>query len=196
MNIFKYFSKERRAQRKKLKELSQLSSMFSTISKLETTGLLVWSQKDRRLFIAQSLASLMLAKGAEAWTSFVQNIYLYHYFNQCSDAWQQYIQQQELAAVRKASEGARSASPLGSSKNPPLTRSDAERIRLAARQRIMESDVQPPQVQLFEFFIIRETEQAKPDLIAVGYFDPQTSAMEIAPWSEVAPLLSTPAGRE
>ena len=186
MNIFKYFSKERRAQRKKLKELSQLSSVFSTISKLETTGLLVWSQKDRRLFIAQSLASLMLAKGAEAWTSFVQNIYLYHYFNQCSDAWQQYIQQQELAAVRKASEGS----------NPPLTRSDAERIRLAARQRIMESDVQPPQVQLFEFFIIRETEQAKPDLIAVGYFDPQTSAMEIAPWSEVAPLLKVSDDKE
>ncbi len=177
--FFRYFSKERRAQRKKLKELSQLSSVFSTISKLETTGLLVWSQKDRRLFIAQSLASLMLAKGAEAWTSFVQNIYLYHYFNQCSDAWQQYIQKEELAAVRKASEG----------NNPPLTRSDADRIRRAARQRIMESDVQPPQVQLFEFFIIRETENAKPDLIAVGYFDPQTSAMEIAPWSEVAPLL-------
>jgi hypothetical protein len=44
-------------------------------------------------------------------------------------------------------------------------------------------------VQLFEFFIIRETENAKPDLIAVGYFDPQTSAMEIAPWAEVQPLL-------
>lgn len=177
--FFKYFSKEKRQQRRKLKELSNLSSVFSTISKLETAGLLVWSQKDRRLFIAQSLAQLMLAKGAEAWTAFVQNVYLYHYFNQCSDAWQQYIQQQELAAVRKASQGA----------NPPLTRSDAERIRLAARQRIMESDVQPPQVQLFEFFIIRDSEQAKPDLIAVGYFDPQTSAMEIAPWDEVEPLV-------
>ena len=177
--FFKYFSKEKRQQRRKLKELSNLSSVFSTISKLETTGLLVWSQKDRRLFIAQSLASLMLAKGPEAWTSFVQNIYLYHYFNQCSEAWQQYIQKEELAAVRKASEGA----------NPPLTRSDAERIRLAARQRIMESDVQPPQVQLFEFYIIRDSENAKPDLIAVGYFDPQTSAMEIAPWDEVEPLV-------
>jgi hypothetical protein len=185
--FFKYFSKEKRQQRRKLKELSNLSSVFSTISKLETTGLLIWSQKDRRLFIAQSLASLMLAKGAEAWTSFVQNIYLYHYFNQCSDAWQQYIQKEELAAVRKASEGS----------NPPLTRTDADRIRLAARQRIMLGDVEPPQVQLFEFFIIRETEQAKPDLIAVGYFDPATSAQEIAPWSEVAPLLqATPDRKE
>ncbi len=179
MNIFKYFSKERRAQRKKLKELSRLSNVFSTISKLETSGLLIWSEKNRRLFITQSLATLMLSQGAEAWTAFVNNVYLYHYFQQCSDAWQQYIQKQELAAVRKASEGS----------NPPLTRSDAERIRLAARQRIMESDVQPPQVQLFEFFIIRDSENAKPDLIAVGYFDPQTSAMEIAPWEEVQPLL-------
>ena len=186
MNIFKYFSKERRAQRKKLKELSRLSNVFSTISKLETSGLLIWSEKNRRLFITQSLATLMLSQGAEAWTAFVNNVYLYHYFQQCSDAWQQYIQKQELAAVRKASEGS----------NPPLTRSDAERIRLAARQRIMESDVQPPQVQLFEFFIIRDSENAKPDLIAVGYFDPQTSAMEIAPWEEVQPLLSTPADKE
>lgn len=178
-NLFKYFSKERRAQRKKLKELSQLSNVFSTISKLETSGLLIWSEKNRRLFITQSLATLMLSQGAEAWTAFVNNVYLYHYFQQCQSAWQQYIQAEELAAVRKASEGP----------HPPLTRSDAERIRLAARQRIMESDVQPPQVQLFEFFIIRDSEQAKPDLIAVGYFDPQTSAMEIAPWSEVAPLL-------
>ena len=186
MNIFSYFSKKNREQRKKLKQLSQLSSVFSTISKLETSGLLVWSEKNRRLFIDQSLASLMLAKGAEAWTAFVNNVYLYHYFQQCQSAWQQYMQKEELAAVRKASEGA----------NPPLTRSDAERIRLAARQRIMESDVQPPQVQLFELFIIRETENAKPDLIAVGYFDPQTGAMEIAPWSEVQPLLKVSDDKE
>ena len=57
----------------------------------------------------------------------------------------------------------------------------------------MLGDVEPPQVQLFEFFIIRETENAKPDLIAVGYFDPQTSAMEIAPWDEVEPLVRTDA---
>ena len=177
--FFKYFSKEKRQQRRKLKELSNLSNVFSTISKLETSGLLIWSEKNRRLFITQSLATLMLSQGAEAWTAFVNNVYLYHYFQQCQSAWQQYIQAEELAAVRKASEGS----------NSPLTRSDAERIRLAARQRIMESDVQPPQVQLFEFYIIRDSENAKPDLIAVGYFDPQTSAMEIAPWSEVAPLL-------
>ena len=178
-NIFRYFSKERREQRKKLKELSNLSSVFSTISKLETSGLLIWSEKNRRLFITQSLATLMLSQGAEAWTAFVNNVYMYHYFQQCQSAWQQYIQKEELAAVRKASEGS----------NPPLTRSDAERIRLAARQRIMESDVQPPQVQQFDFFIVREREQAKPDLIAAGYFDPETGDMEIAPWDEIAPKI-------
>jgi hypothetical protein len=178
-NIFRYFSKERRAQRKKLKELSRLSNVFATISKLETSGLLVWSEKDRSLFIAQSLATLMLAKGAEAWTSFVQNVHLYHYYQQCQSAWQQYIQQQELAAVRKASLGA----------HPPLTRSDADRIRTAARQRILESDVEPPKVQPFQFFIMRESEQPKPDLIAVGYFDPETGDQEIAPWAEVSELV-------
>ena len=178
-NIFRYFSKERRAQRKKLKELSRLSNVFATISKLETSSLLVWSEKDRSLFIAQSLATLMLAKGAEAWTCFVQNVHLYHYYQQCQSAWQQYIQQQELAAVRKASLGA----------HPPLTRSDADRIRTAARQRILESDVEPPKVQPFQFFIMRESEQPKPDLIAVGYFDPETGDQEIAPWAEVSELV-------
>jgi hypothetical protein len=178
-NIFRYFSKERRAQRKKLKELSRLSNVFVTISKLETSGLLIWSEKDRSLFIAQSLATLMLAKGAEAWTCFVQNVHLYHYYQQCQSAWQQYIQQQELAAVRKASLGA----------HPPLTRSDADRIRTAARQRILESDVEPPKVQPFQFFIMRESEQPKPDLIAVGYFDPETGDQEIAPWAEVSELV-------
>ena len=178
-NIFRYFSKERRAQRKKLKELSRLSNVFATISKLETSGLLVWSQKDRRLFIAQSLATLMLAKGAEAWTAFINNVYLCLYYQQCSDSWQQYIQQQELAAIRRASQGA----------HPPLTRSDADRIRTAARQRILESDVEPPKVQPFEFFIVRESEQPKPDLIAVGYFDPETGDQEIAPWAEVSELV-------
>ena len=178
-NIFKYFSREKREQRKKLKELQSLSSVFITVSKLETSGLLIWSEKDRSLFIAQSLATLMLAKGAEAWTCFVQNVYLYHYYQQCQSAWQQYIQQQELAAVRKASLGA----------HPPLTRSDADRIRTAARQRILESDVEPPKVQPFQFFIMRESEQPKPDLIAVGYFDPETGDQEIAPWAEVSELV-------
>jgi hypothetical protein len=178
-NIFKYFSREKREQRKKLKELQSLSSVFTTVSKLETSGLLIWSEKDRSLFISQSLATLMLAKGAEAWTCFVQNVHLYHYYQQCQSAWQQYIQQQELAAVRKASLGA----------HPPLTRSDADRIRTAARQRILESDVEPPKVQPFQFFIMRESEQPKPDLIAVGYFDPETGDQEIAPWAEVSELV-------
>lgn len=179
MNIFKYFSKKQRAQRKKLKELSNISSVFTTLSRLETSGLLVWNEKDRRLFITQSLAALMLANGPEAWTAFVQNVYLYHYYQQCQTLWDSYIQREELAAVRKASESA----------NPPLTRSDAERIRLAARQRILDSDIEPPKVQPFEFFIIRTTVNARPDLIAVGYFDPETDDQEIAPWSEVSELV-------
>lgn len=177
--FFKYFSKEKRQQRRKLKELSQFSSVFATVSKMETTGLLVWSEKDRRLFIAQSLASLMLSQGAKAWVNFIRNISLYHYYQQCQSAWATYMQQQELAAVRTASEG----------NTPPLTRSDADRIRMAARQRIAESDIEAPKVQQFDFFIVRESEQAKPDLIAAGYFDPETGEMEVKPWDEIAPKI-------
>lgn len=179
INIFKYFSKKRREQRKKLKQLSTISSVFSTISKLETAEQLIWNEKDRRLFITQSLASLMLAQGPEAWTAFVQNVYLYHYYQQCQAMWDAYVQAEELSAVRKAYQSA----------TPPLTSGDTDRIRLAARQRILDSDCEPPKVQPFEFFIIRTTANARPDLIAVGYFDPETDDQEIAPWSEVSPLL-------
>ena len=192
MNPFSYFSKKRREQRKKLKELRQFSSVFTTLDRLEQSGLLVWDQKSRRCFISQSLAAVMIAQGAEGWVNFIQNLYLHTYWQQIQQVTEDTMLKAELAAVRKASVGARSASPLGSSKNHEtvrLSRADVERIRLAARQQVAESDIEPPKVEPFEMFIVEDTVDAKPKIIAVGYFDPETNAQELAPWSEVAPLL-------
>ncbi len=192
MNPFSYFSKKRREQRKKLKELRQFSSVFSTLDRLEQSGLLVWDQKSRRYFISQSLAAVMIAQGAEGWVNFVQNLYLHAYWQEIQQVTGDTMLKAELAAVRKASVGDRSASPLGSSKNHEtvqLSRADVERIRLAARQQVAESDIEPPKVEPFEMFIVEDTVDAKPKIIAVGYFDPETNAQELAPWSEVAPLL-------
>ena len=191
MNPFIYFSKKRREQRKKLKELKQFSSTFTTLDRLEQSGLLVWDQKQRRLFIAQSLAVLMM-KDAESWVNFVTNVFQWLYYQQAQEAWNAHFLKEELAAVRKASVGDRSASPLGSSKNHEtvqLSRADVERIRLAARQQVAESDIEPPKVEPFEMFIVEDTVDAKPRIIAVGYFDPETNAQELAPWSEVSGLV-------
>ena len=215
MNPFTYFSKRRREQRKKLKELKQFSSTFSTLDRLEQSGLLVWDQKQRRLFISQSLAVVMM-RSAETWVNFITNTYQWLYYQQAQEAWNAHFLRAELAAVRRASRDTVGTVPsvmsptsqeaLGSAAcyqrdartSPsvsPLSRADVERIRLAARQQVAESDIEPPKVEPFEFFIVQDTTDAAARLIAVGYFNPETNDMELAPWSEVEPLLKK-AGNE
>ena len=182
MNPFSYFSKQRRQQRKKLKELRKFSSVFSTLDRLEQSGLLVWDQKSRRCFISQSLASLMIAQGAGGWVNFVQNLYLHTYWQQIQQVTADTMLKAELAAVRKASVGE-------NHETVQLSRADVERIRLAARQQVAETDIEPPKVEPFEMFIVEDTVDVKPRIIAVGYFDPETGEQELAPWSEIQPLL-------
>ena len=181
MSIFTYFSKRKREQRRKLKELKQFSSTFTTLDRLEQSGLLVWDQKQHRLFIAQSLAILMM-KDAESWVNFVTNVFQWLYYQQAQQSWNDHFLKEELAAVRKASVD-------DNHQTVQLSRADVERIRLAARQQVAESDIEPPKVEPFEMFIVEDTVDAKPKIIAVGYFDPETGAQELAPWSEIQPLL-------
>ena len=250
MSIFTYFTKKRREQRRKLKELKAFASRFSTLDRLEQSGLLTFDAKSRRLFIAQSLAVLMM-KDAESWVAFVTNVYQWLYYQQAQEAWNAHFLKEELAAVRKAAagfspevlaEGKRqsrargsqrgsaldehsealatngtqeqadgtatnqtSPNPVDNQTTPPyghpsysggetdtrvqLSRADVERIRLAARQQVAESDIEPPKIEPFEFFIVQDTTDAAAKLIAVGYFNPETNDMELAPWSEVEPLL-------
>ena len=181
MNPFTYFSKKRREQRKKLKELRQFSSVFTTLDRLEQSGLLTFDAKSRRLFIAQSLAVLMM-RDAESWIAFVQNVYLWLTYQECQRLWSEHFLREELSAVRKASVG-------DNHETVQLSRADVERIRLAARQQVAESDIEPPKVEPFEMFIVEDTVDAKPRIIAVGYFNPETNDMELAPWSEIEPLI-------
>ena len=181
MSIFTYFSKRKREQRRKLKELKQFSSTFTTLDRLEQSGLLVWDQKQHRLFIAQSLAVLMM-KDAESWVNFITNVYQWLYYQQAQQSWNDHFLKEELAAVRAASVGE-------NHQTVQLSRADVERIRLAARQQVAESDIEPPKVEPFEMFIVEDTVDAKPRIIAVGYFDPETNDMELAPWSEIEPLI-------
>lgn len=181
MNPFTYFSKKRREQRCKLRELKAFASRFSTLDRLEQSGQITFDVKSRRLFITQSLALLMM-KDAESWVSFVQNVYQWLYWQQAQDAWNAHFLKEELAAVRAAGadRGRQGAQ---------LSRADVERIRLAARQQVAEGDIEPPKVEPFEFFIVQETTDAAAKLIAVGYFDPETNDMELAPWSEISALV-------
>ena len=154
--------------------------------------MLSFDRKAHRLFITQPVASLLMSKGADAWVQSVHNIYNYVHFLQTQQAWDEYMQKEELAAVRDAMQKAKSQED-GNSQfsilNSQLSRSDIGRIRLARRQQIAFSDMEPPKVEPFEFFIIPLSTEAKVEPLAVGYYDPNTAQMDVATWDDVAQLL-------
>ena len=189
----------RRQHKRKLKEMAATASVFATLKKLEVGGMIHWDGKLRRMFIEQPLAVLLM-KDAEKWQNFIQNLYLYTYYAQCQQAWADYMLREELAAVRKAQTAAAGTIQL--------SRYDIERIRRQRRDEILQSDIEPPKVEGFEFFLISEKELNHPapgpaphrggetpasehqaELIAVGYYDPEREQIEMAPWNEIAPLI-------
>jgi hypothetical protein len=128
-----------------------------------------------------------MSRGADAWVQSVHNIYNYVHFLQTQQAWDEYMQKEELAAVRDAMQ--HPSLTQGGVGGGSLSRSDIDRIRLARRQQIALSDMEPPKVEPFEFFIIPLTTEAKVEPLAVGYYDPNTGEMDVATWTDVAQLL-------
>jgi hypothetical protein len=202
MNILKKW-RERRQQKRKQRETQQTLQMWALLEKLFDAGQISFDRKAHRLFITQPVASLLMSKGADAWVQSVHNIYNYVHFLQTQQAWDEYIQREELAAVRDAMKrpatdpsGSPDDSPNAaansqlSTLNSQLTREDIDRIRLARRQQIAFSDMEPPKVEPFEFFIIPLSTEAKVEPIAVGYYDPNTGQMDVATWDDVKTLLN------
>ena len=60
---------------------------------------------------------------------------------------------------------------------------------LRDKREIALSDMQPPKMEPFEFFIIPNSTEGKVEPLAVGYYDPNTEKMEVATWDEVKSLL-------
>ena len=189
MNIKKLFTwfSRRRTDRRKLRELSQTASVFSTLQRLSDSGILAWDQQQRRLFIDSSLALVMMTN-ADTWHTFLQNVYLWQYSRLCDQAWADHFQREELAAVREAMQTANPL-PSGRSGRGSLSRADIDRIREARRREIAFSDMEPPKVEPFEFFIIPSSTATTVEPIAVGHYDPDTESLEMAPWQDVKPLL-------
>lgn len=189
--MFGWFSKKKREEKARLKELSDLVRNFVSLEKLEKGGMLAFDVKSRRLFVEQPLALVMM-KDAEAWQNFMRNVFQWLYYRQCQEAWDAYIQREELKAVREATK-----------KYALMTRADIERVKRARRDEMAADDVKAPKVEPFEFFVIREvatepqqtrteaagsaTIEAVPggEILAVGNFNPETDALEMATWEEV-----------
>ena len=140
--------------------------------------MLSFDHKAHRLFIAQPFASLLMVNGADGWINSIHAIYQYTYLRLSQQVWEDYLQKEELAAVREAL-----------SKNPKLQRNDIDRIKWSRRQEIAFSDMEPPKVEPFEFFIIPDSTEAAVEPLAVGSYDPNTGQMEVATWEDVKQLI-------
>ena len=198
----------KRKSKENLRQLSQMAQQHRTIIALQRSGLLAWNQQTRQLLIAAPLAVLFM-DSAERWTGFIQTLTLYEQYRLQSAAWAEYIQKEELKAVRKSLSP--NPSPVGrgdegrsGADTPPygggaggeaggagvsLSRADIERIRRARRAEIAQTDMEPPVIKEFDFFIIPETAEAHPEPIAVGHYNPQTGEMEMETWERVRSLL-------
>lgn len=201
MGIFKRFNQWRKS-RKQLKQLHDIGSVFHALDAMEKGGMLSFDAKNRRLFIEEPLALVMMAGGTEKWTNFIQNCFTWLYHRQCAEAWSKYILKEELDAVRVASK-----------QYTAMTRADVERVRRARRDEIAQGDMEPPKVEAFEFFVVRAVSNdaaAKPqptengesggankrkavpagEILAVGHYEPETEQLELASWEEVSLYLN------
>ena len=115
--------------RKQLKKLHNIGSVFHALNELEKGGMLSFDINNRRLFIEEPLALVMMTGGAKKWENFIGNCFVWLYHRQCSEAWDQYIKTEELDAVRVASK-----------QYAAMTRADVERVRRVRRDEIMEGD--------------------------------------------------------
>ena len=170
--------KQHRKQKKAQKQQRDRLQTWQWLEQLFQCGMLSFDDKAHRLFIAQPMAVLMLANGADGWVNSVHAIYQYTHWRKAQQSWEEYMQTEELAAVRKAL-----------AKNSKLQRMDIDRIKWSRRQEIALSDMQPPKVHPFEFFIIPNSTEAVVEPLAVGLYDPNTEKMEVATWDEVKALL-------
>lgn len=182
--------RERRQQKRKQRETQQTLQMWALLEKLFDAGQISFDRKAHRLFITQPVASLLMSKGADAWVQSVHNIYNYVHFLQTQQAWDEYMQKEEMKAVHEAMQAAKEHQSSAVSHQPSsISRSDIDRIRLARRQQIAFSDMEPPKTEPFEFFIIPLSTEAKVEPLAVGYYDPNTAQMDVATWDDVKALL-------
>ena len=202
MGIFAKW-KERRAQRRKLREWRNLAQVYGTLELFADKGLLEWNQKLRQLYIDSNLALLMM-RDVDSWQHFIGGVYTWLYGRECNRAWDEFMDKEGLKAVREYM----ARLPKGKT----LSRQDIDRIREARRMEIAQSDMEPPKIEGFEFFIIAPPDLSHTDttdstekpsaishqpssqpvgqLVSVGHYDPTTDHMEMALWEEVQSLIS------
>lgn len=193
MNFLKkLFSRKTKSERLR----TDASQVFATLETMEKKGLLLWDTKNRRLFIAEPLAILMIQK-EQGWVAFLQNVAYWQYYKEVQDSWDSYIRNEELKAVRRAKR-----------KYAMLTKKDIERIRRQRRSEVQEAEKNDIEIKPFELFILgdnyegsylqvseettnaaKESKEASNHVIAVGDYNPITQQVKMALWKDVQSAL-------
>ncbi len=180
LNPFAYIQKKR-AQKEQLARLSTISTTFGNIEKLIKSNLLHWDRRHRRLFIAEPLAMFFIARGAEQWSNFLNNVYQYVAYLHLNDKWNSVFVQRSNKAIAEAKR-----------KTPTLTKDDILRIRRATRSELAETDVKTPEISAFDFFVVKDSKDAKAQTTLVGTFDPASQLFNIVPWDDIQQHFVTP----
>lgn len=189
MNFLKkLFSRKTKSERLR----TDASQVFATLETMEKKGLLLWDTKNRRLFIAEPLAILMIQK-EQGWIAFLQNVAYWQYYKEVQDSWDSYIRNEELKAVRRAKR-----------KYAMLTKMDIKRIRRQRRSEVQEAEKNAIEIKPFELFVLgdnyegsylqvseettnaaKESKEATNHVIAVGDYNPITQQVNMALWKDV-----------
>ena len=170
--------REHRKEKQEKKNQSNLFHTWALLEKIFQSGQLSFDKNSNRLFMTHPLAALLMANGPDGWVHSVHNISQYIYWHNSQQKWENLFREEELAAVRHAL-----------AENPDLNRQDIDRIKRARRSEIALSDMEPPKVEPFEFFIMPDSIKTTVEPMAVGNYDPNTGEMEVATWEEVKSLL-------
>jgi len=178
MGIIQKF-KERQAKRKERKNLKQFASMFESIAKLFDSSLLVFDAEKHQLYIHNTLADVMLAKGPEGWQHFIENVFMSLAYQQMSGNWDKYFREQEEKAVAKARQ-----------QNPKLSFADEQRIRRAARDEVKKDDMGRTAPMEMSFVIIYDRGNQPADIVAVGHYDAATETIDMEEWSRVKAMVT------
>ena len=156
MSIFK--TKKEKNAKAKLDMIHGLASRNKTIETLVEKGLLSYDTESRRLFVSSMLATFFL-DSEERWKAFLQNVYNWILLKRQEKAWDNFFREIELKAVREAKK-----------KYLVLSKLEIQNIRQKARESVDVSDMEPPKIESFEFFIT-DIAAPKEPVIAIGKYD-------------------------
>lgn len=192
---------KKKKQSKALKALQSLSATFAILNEFERRGLLHWQKSQPSssgsLLIEESLATIQLAQGAEAFRHFLTQCAQWQNFKLLQEAYERHRIDIEAKAVREAKK-----------QYTNITKADVQRIRQNARENMSEIDISTLPSLLtggagggsgFDLFIIRATApssahatEANGQLLALGHYDGKT--LEMAMYEDIKHNLQTGSG--